>query len=128
MREIKFRAWDESNNFMWQPALEMNTGRPRFIPLDKEPEKSFRPKAPYVWLQYTGLKDKNGVEIFEGDIVQESDEIDGSKYPAQEVKYIMSAGLIGFYPVIGDTLEVIGNIHENPALLPGTSPDKASNE
>ena len=76
-----------------------------------------------VFEQYTGCKDKNGTEIYEGDVVKV--EGDGEIY---RVKWIRS----GFgleprynsprYPVLGNVelhrkIEVIGNIHENPELL-----------
>ncbi|EHB3621097.1 hypothetical protein ARX21_001545 [Listeria monocytogenes] len=80
-----------------------------------------------VLMQYTGLKDKNGKKIFEGDIVN-------CKFFDRMVGDI--AGVINFidcvwavsdfknkrlYQLIDvDNIEIIGNIHENPDLLEGT--------
>ena len=129
MREIKFRAWDtydnrmkhkftigsvtNSDNNLWTcPTLWLeDTG---WVNCDT-----------LVLMQYTGLKDKNGVEIYEGDIVRAHSHkptnfkiefIEGGFCATRNgVKYPIDIN--HFYPSIGCTIEVIGNIYENPELL-----------
>jgi len=74
MREIKFRVWDNDNKLMYSPKL----GYPDIV-LEFDGEKfilveyhEFDKKIHdnITVMQYTGLKDKNGKEIYEGDIVE----------------------------------------------------------
>ena len=71
--------------------------------------------------QFTGLTDKNGKKIFEGDIVSYKDEFGAIEYHEGEAMFVVSfdTWLTDFDHVYGKNLEVIGNIHDNPDLLGG---------
>lgn len=127
MRDIKFRAWSKSDNKYYYRVLVGNTDNTddQYVCSSVYDGDKWVHFDEYCGVieQYTGLKDKNGTEIYEGDVVKV--EGDGEIY---RVKWIRS----GFgleprynsprYPVLGNVelrrkIEVIGNIHENPELL-----------
>jgi uncharacterized phage protein (TIGR01671 family) len=68
MREIKYRAWDKRFKIMFQVS-EMSLGRNSWV---KGIADQF--SREFILMQYTGLKDKNGVEIYEGDILRSSND------------------------------------------------------
>ena len=106
----KFRAWDKRENTMRDVAVLHFTkgGKVNSIEYWKTPSelKSYHVRN-LVLMQSTGLKDLNGVEIFEGDIVKVT--VNDGFYYSETIKYS------GY-----ENKEVIGNVYENPELLEGT--------
>lgn len=129
MRPIKFRFWDEDKKQMFGVIAIPNSfkGETKPLVVDIDDDGIYRPEKS-VLEQYTDLTDKNGVEIYEGDIVhgydQEPDRGDGyiGSSVIEVVNFKHGAFWIGdsWYKVTVMTppiVEVIGNIHENPELL-----------
>lgn len=115
-REIKFRAWDIKNNVMF------NVGDIdwRHVTVGEMEVDHQRDLDEVILLQYTGLKDKNGKKIYDGDIVNAWEE-DGGAYSKsiETVSYEKDKGryVAGQYGLYHYALEIIGNIYENPELI-----------
>ncbi|HDT7938677.1 TPA: DNA-packaging protein [Enterococcus faecium] len=128
----KFRAWDKRKNVMRDVAVLHFTknGKTNFIEYWINPTelKSYHVRNIDL-MQSTGLKDKNGVEIFEGDIVQWGDTPDWEEEPIRvavvkinpDIQFDSNVGIFEYGRFIyRDTerfLTVLGNVYENPELL-----------
>lgn len=120
MKQIKFRAWNTDYS---TPSMEYFDLQKGMKPLNYNPLYKFQDK---VLMQFTGLLDKNGKEIYEGDIVKF---IDPNSFPEPFTEFTTEVFWCNRFSRFSlknthtdlsfllDDIEVIGNIHENPALL-----------
>jgi len=120
-REIKFRAWDFNSRSWYVPTeYGVSEGAKEFFAVDKEIIKFKR--GDMELMQFTGLLDKNGIEIYEGDIVERPDEgnaglvrwFDGGYWGVEVESDVWSYMFDCNHP---ENHEVIGSIYENPELL-----------
>lgn len=129
MREIKFRAWDGKrmlNNVGFHPFI--------IQALWRDPDNGYKEGedgayiispafTQYILMQFTSLKDKNGKEIYEGDLIE--GHLFDKRVPTMgTVRYhvahscYVNENLAGLTPLSRiDAIEVIGNIYETPELL-----------
>ena len=124
MRQIKFRAWDKENDKMIYDCGITPHKIPYTIPKEAEGSEDFNYYENSILMQFTGLLDKNGKEVYEGDVVQF---IGASSGPVTFGKLSVEDDDIEEYHcwmVVDCPLshsysefEIIGNIYESPELL-----------
>lgn len=133
MREIKFRAWNKNLNIMVyenedNSATYLDGWFASDVQVLNQTLNSQYELEKYKFMQYTGLKDKNGKEIYEGDILENI----VTDYKGKELwkeRYIIKENICGWEIrnikkprqhrsfQLMERCKVIGNIYDNPELL-----------
>jgi len=134
MREIKFRAWDISYkkiitnfaiNSVWEEWISWFVLMLNWV--DEKVSKIIHDESWYNIMQYTWLKDKNGTEIYEWDVLSSGwassykESISQVIYKRQLGRYMKKYNFrweeVGLDTVVCIRWEVIWNIYENPNLI-----------
>ena len=136
----RYRAWDKENSRMVYPSTDdvyfvLTDDGINILDMSVEPFDDVFPRLDAVLMQSTGLKDKKGVEIYEGDIVQSTwYDVDNNPYKKKgEITFVGAQYVIVYDSqfdvetgeitydahslTYAEDVEVIGNIYEQPELL-----------
>lgn len=134
MRELKFRAWSKKHNkYLKITGIQYDDDKIEGVfvvygSVAGIPNTIFLEAEDVILEQYTGLKDKNGKEIYEGDIIHRGALSKANVFrnsvicfDEESVGFIATSTRNGVRTLFNghtcDEVEVIGNIHENPELL-----------
>ena len=121
-REIKFRVYISKYKILDTPdIINFNTQEVKY-------DSDYYSLDDIELMQYTGIKDKNGKEIYEGDILRYSFPYDRRLRHISPVSYLDTQASFGIKDIYGNEIplyritannyfEVVGNIYENPELL-----------
>ena len=132
MRYIKFRCWDKEDKKIkkvfaldfaeWWVATDYYYGD-KFKGFPSGERNSFHNEETdrHILMQFTGLLDKNGKEIYEGDVVLIDDEYFAVSYSEEECAFVVVSDSLnnnlGEY--YSREIEVMSNIYENPEMMGG---------
>ena len=131
-REIKFRAWlKEEKKMVNVETIDFSEKSIQYLEKN-EIIDAYLLRTTFLedveLMQYTGLDDKNGIEIYEGDILKYKFPYDRRLKHVSLVKFIETEASFGLKDIYGNEIplyritannyfEVVGNIYENPKLL-----------
>ena len=131
-REIKYRAWlKEEKKMVNVETIDFSEKSIQHLEKN-EIIDAYLLRTTFLedidLMQYTGLKDKNGKEIYEGDILKYNFPYDGRLKHISLVKFVETEASFGIKDIYGNEIplyritannyfEVVGNIYENPELL-----------
>lgn len=116
MRTIKFRLWDIEDKKMLTEDFDDLTISLVGTIVSHEYGDSYDVSDKYKLMQYTGLKDKNGKEIYEGDVIESGHRVVFAHGCFALTKYGGAGTIILKFSEM-EPIKVIGHIYENPELI-----------
>lgn len=124
MRDIKFRAWSDFEELMSYDVTVYANGWYKAV-FPNGYEAKYTPNSGLKVMQYTGLKDKNGKEIYENDVCRDGEALYVVRYSdelGQWLLHLLENGTIMnnvryLNSDVVTEMEINGNIYENPSLL-----------